>query len=516
MILALAEMLLTAFFSLILGLWLTRQLGSLAEGSRQISAGKLGYQIPVQGTDELAQTARTFNQMSLDLQQSYRQLSEALNQARKTGSELALSEAKMRAVLDGAVDGIITIDENCIIESFNPAAETIFGYAGQEVFGNNVNLLIPEPHKNRHNDYIRKYLRTGKAKIIGIGREVEGERKNGERFPLELGISEINIEQKRLFTGIARDISERKQTYEELRQYRENLEHLVEARTRELKDAQQKLVEQAFESGRVQLASIMLHNIGNAVTPFTSQIDALKTSLPDHVIDYLEKSYAELSAHKDTLNVYVQEDPRGQEVFAYTGELISFLKEFRNNFHHNLEKMSASLEYVGDILSLQQSYEPSKHENRKRTNVNALVETALKMQMDNLTKCNIEVSKKFETDLPDLFVDQNRLIQVILNIIKYGYKTIDAHPETDALKRLDLKTFCDKDRITVEIKDSGIGIAPDQIQRLFEPRILENGSTEFGLQYSKVFMESNNGRLEVDSPGIGQGTTFKLVFKHQH
>jgi PAS domain S-box-containing protein len=511
-ILALVEMALTAFFSLGLGFWLTRQLGSLAEGSRQISAGNLGYQVPIRGRDELAQTAGTFNQMSLDLQQSYRQLKDALEEARRTGRELALSEAKMRAVLDGAVDGIITIDENGIIESFNPAAETMFGYTSREVIGNNVKLLVPQPHKKRHNNYIRSYLKTGNAKIIGIGREVEGERKNGDLFPLELGISEINIEQKRLFTGIVRDISERKETEEELRRYRENLEQLVEERTRELKDTQQKLVEQAFESGRAQLAGMMLHNIGNAVTPFTSQIDALKNSLPDHVIDYLEKSYAELTAHLDHLNVYVQEDPRGQEVFAYIGELIIFLKQFRTNFHNNLQKMDASLDYVSDILSLQQSYEPGNSENRRRTNVNALIETALKMQLDNLKKRGIAVSKDLATNLPELLVDQSRFMQVLINIIKNACEAIDARKETDAPKRINFKTASNQDRITIEITDTGIGIAPDQIQELFEPGISKKDSTGFGLHYSKMFMENNNGCLALDSPGIGQGTTLKLVF----
>ena len=167
-VLALAGMALTAFFSFILGLWLTRQLGSLAEGSRQISAGNLGYQISIRGSDELAQTAGTFNQMSLNLEQSYQQLNDALAQAHETGRELALSEAKMRAVVDGAVDGIITIDENGIIESFNPAAETMFGYASQEAIGKNVKLLVPEPHKKRHNDYIRSYLKTGSAKKLSV------------------------------------------------------------------------------------------------------------------------------------------------------------------------------------------------------------------------------------------------------------------------------------------------------------------------------------------------------------
>ena len=511
-VLALAEMALTAFFSLILGLWLTRQLGSLAEGSRQISAGNLGYQISIRGSDELAQTAGTFNQMSLDLQQSYRQVSDALEEARRTGGELALSEAKMRAVLDGAVDGIITIDDNGIIESFNPAAEKIFGYSSQEVIGKNVNLLVPEPYKKRHDDYIRSYLKTGNAKILGIGREVEGERKNGELFPLELGISEIKIEQKRLFTGIVRDISNRKQTEEELRQYRENLEQLVEERTRELKDTQQKLIEQAFESGRAQLAAMMLHNIGNAITPFTSQIDALKKGLPDHAINYLEKSYAELTAHRDHLNVYVQDDPRGREVFAYIGELITSLKQFRTNFHHDLEKMDTSLNYVSDILSLQQNYEPGQRENRRRTNVNALIETALKMQLDNMKNRGITVSKDLEVGLPELLIDQNRFVQVLTNVIKNACKAIDAHKETDAPKRIQLKTASNKDRITIEIKDSGIGIAPDQIQQLFEPGISKKGSQGFGLHYSKMFMQSNNGQVLLETHGIGHGATVKLIF----
>ena len=365
-VLALAAMCLTAFFSLVLGLWLTRQLGSLAEGSRQISAGNLGYQIPIRGNDELARTAGTFNQMSLNLEQSYQQLNDALAQAHETGRELALSEAKMRAVLDGAIDGIITIDENGIIGSFNLAAGKIFGYASQEVIGKNVNLLVPEPYKKRHDDYIRSYLKTGNAKIIGIGREVEGERKNGELFPIELGISKIKIEQKRIFTGIARDISQRKQTEEELHQYRENLEHLVEERTRELKDTQQQLAE-AFESSRAQLAAMMLHNIGNATTPFTAQIDALRESLPENVVTYLDKSYAELRVHKDGLGTYVRENPRGQQVFEYLGELIDSLKAFQAYLHFNVDKMQTSLDYVGDILSLQQTYAPGEKEIRQMT-----------------------------------------------------------------------------------------------------------------------------------------------------
>ncbi|MBW2442836.1 MAG: PAS domain S-box protein, partial [Deltaproteobacteria bacterium] len=429
-VLALAEMALTAFFSLILGLWLTRQLGSLAEGSRQISAGNLGYQIHIRGSDELAQTAGTFNQMSLDLQQSYQQLNDALEEARRAGGELALSEAKMRAVLDGAVDGIITIDDNGIIESFNPAAEKIFGYSSQEVIGKNVNLIVPEPHKKRHDQYIRRYLKSGIAGIIGIGRETEGERKNGEKFPIELGISEIKINQKQLFTGIVRDIRKRKETEEELRSYRENLEQLVEERTRELKETQQKLIEQAFESGRAQLAAMMLHNIGNAMTPLTARVDALKASLPEHVVTYLEKSYAELCDHVDNLGTYIRENPRGQKVFEYLGELIDSLKEFQANLHLNVDKMQNSLDYVGDILSLQQNYTLDEKEIRQMTDLNSLIESALQMQAGALDERGIAIVRDLQGDLRELLIDRNRMVQVLVNLIKNAYEAIDARPET--------------------------------------------------------------------------------------
>ena len=511
-VLALAEMALTAFFSLILGLWLTRQLGSLAEGSRQISAGNLGYQIHIRGSDELAQTAGTFNQMSLDLQHSYQQLSDALEEARRAGGELALSEAKMRAVLDGAVDGIITIDDNGIIESFNPAAEKIFGYSSQEVIGKNVNLIVPEPHKKRHDQYIRRYLKSGIAGIIGIGRETEGERKNGEKFPIELGISEIKINQKQLFTGIVRDIRKRKETEEELRRYRENLEQLVEERTRELKETQQKLIEQAFESGRAQLAAMMLHNIGNAMTPLTARVDALKASLPEHVVTYLEKSYAELCDHVDNLGTYIRENPRGQKVFEYLGELIDSLKEFQANLHLNVDKMQTSLDYVGNILSLQQTYTLDEKEIRQMTDLNSLIESALQMQAGALDERGIAIVRDLQGDLRELLIDRNRMVQVLVNLIKNAYEAIDARPETGTSGQIHVKSYSDRGRIIVEIKDSGIGIDPGRFEDILELGKSRKGSMGLGLYYCKMFMQINNGMLTFDSNGIGQGTTFKLVF----
>ncbi len=120
------------------------------------------------------------------------------------------AEARMQAILNTAVDGIIVIDEEGRIESFNPAAERIFGHKARQVIGKNVSLLMPSPHREKHTQHIRRYIETGEARIIGIGREVVGLRKDGTQIPIDLAVSEINIGGRRTFTGIIRDISERK------------------------------------------------------------------------------------------------------------------------------------------------------------------------------------------------------------------------------------------------------------------------------------------------------------------
>jgi PAS domain S-box-containing protein len=127
-------------------------------------------------------------------------------------AEIALQDSatKTAAILDTMVDAVITIDERGRIDSFNRAAERIFGYEATEVVGKNVNVLMPEPYRGEHDAYIHSYVRTGKAKIIGIGREVVGKRKDESVFPMDLAVSEVFLGARRLFTGIVRDLTERK------------------------------------------------------------------------------------------------------------------------------------------------------------------------------------------------------------------------------------------------------------------------------------------------------------------
>jgi PAS domain S-box-containing protein len=137
-------------------------------------------------------------------------------QRKHAASALRDSAERLRAILETAVEGIITIDERGIVESFNLAAERIFGFKAAEVIGKNISVLMPSPHHEQHDSYLANYRHTGHAKIIGIGREVSGRRKDGTIFPMDLSVSEVRLAERRLFTGFIRDITERKRLEKEI------------------------------------------------------------------------------------------------------------------------------------------------------------------------------------------------------------------------------------------------------------------------------------------------------------
>ncbi len=140
------------------------------------------------------------------------QTAERTIERKRDQAALRDSEERLRAILDTAVEGIITIDESGIIESVNAAAEKLFGYEAEELIGGNVSVLMPNPFRREHDSYLANYARTGQARIIGIGREVVGQRKDGTVFPMDLSVSEVQLENRRLFTGFVRDITQRKQS----------------------------------------------------------------------------------------------------------------------------------------------------------------------------------------------------------------------------------------------------------------------------------------------------------------
>jgi two-component system sensor kinase FixL len=178
-----------------------------------------------------------------------------ITERKRSDAALRNSEGRLRSIIDSAVDGIIVIDGEGCIEAFNHGAERLFGYGALEVIGRNVNTLMPSPYQEEHDAYLTRYLTTGVKKIIGIGREVTGRRKDGTTFPMQLSVGEIGVGRERKFTGIVHDLSARVGVEQQLR------EHTALARLGEM-------------------AAVIAHEVKNPLAGVRGAIQVIGTRLP--------------------------------------------------------------------------------------------------------------------------------------------------------------------------------------------------------------------------------------------
>ncbi len=298
---------------------------------------------------------------------------------------------------------------------------------------------------------------------------------------------------------------------------RDQLGTLVHERTRELEDAQQELVSNAFMNafltGMATNSGMVLHNIGNAITPMKIQVEGMSAGELRQIADYLEKCYRDLQEHASDLTHYATDDPRGREVFAHLGKLIQFLMEYEGKQSDIIHKMDATLSHISDILSLQQAYGASRQENKEYTNLNHVLEDAIRMQTGILEKRGITVKKELAVNLPELLIDKNRLLQVIVNFIKNSHEAIEELKNDDTERVISFKTSAHDGLLSFEICDTGVGIEPEKLGTILELGKSDKGSSGFGLYYCKMFVEANRGALSVTSPGRGQGAIVVMSFE---
>jgi two-component system sensor kinase FixL len=363
-------------------------------------------------------------------------------------AELRRQSRKTRGILETAPDGVITIDEQGTMQSVNPAAETIFGYDASEMVGRSIGMLMPEPYRGEHKEYLANYLRTGRAKIIGIGREAAGRHKDGTVFPIELAVSEVPLGGERIFTGIVRDITDRKAAEAGLKQLND-----------ELLRQQQALIQHEKMAAMGQMAAGMAHEIANPLASMDSVLQLI-TRHPDR----LGPNTAE--AMREQIN-RINELVRRMMDFAHPGE--------------------TAWETVA---------------------VNDTVDGALEMiRFDQRTR-RVEIERDFGSDAGRVEIMPHAIQQVIINLVLNALDAVAGVPEP----RITVATSRRDSRCIIEVKDNGRGIAPENLSHVFEPFFTTKPvghGTGLGLSISYSLVERNHGRLEVVSQP-GRGTTFSI------
>jgi signal transduction histidine kinase len=297
----------------------------------------------------------------------------------------------------------------------------------------------------------------------------------------------------------------------ELEKHKINLELIVKERTHELEVTHKALVNKAVEAGRAQLSAMVLHNIGNAITPVSVNIEQLKKNTLKETCQYLLECYNDIAGHKDDLNHYMTKNQRGIQVVQYMETLINDLGVQQKTINDIVDKSSVSIDYVAQILSLQRSYAPGKDEIKESINFNLLVEDALKIQESSIAKREIILEKDFGHGLTKMTIEKNKLLQVLVNFIKNSCDAIDDNLEKQPHK-IKIATFQKDNRISFKIFDTGCGVEPDKLKEIFKFGVSTKGSSGFGLYYCKSFVEANNGTLTIESKGKNQGATIIMKF----
>ena len=484
-------------------------------------------------------------------------------------ARLSESTRRLQSILDNVMDGIIVINEKGIIETYNASAAGIFGYDVSEIEGENITVLMPDSDKAIHDGYLKAYRQRKKAPFVGVSREVTGLRKDGSRFPLDIAVTEMYIRDRRLFLGIARDITDRKHAQEELRRSEEDL-----------KSAQRiaKLGGWSWnlETDEIYWTEELFNILGRAPNSFENKIDAfLKTVHPEDRADVR----AAIDASLETKTPYMLEHRivrgdgnvrtvmgQGELTFNADGKAVRLngivhditdrkaaerLKsEFVSTVSHELRTPLTSIHgslgllvsgAVGELSQQSSALLGVALKNSDR--LVRLIDDILDIEkleagrmvfdirpcvVDELIVQALEVNKAYgETygvtlickgAVPDAFVavDSNRFAQVMANLISNAVKFSPKGGEVVIAVEEVAK------RIRVSVTDFGPGIAKEFQNRIFKrftqadaSDTRQKGGTGLGLSITKAIVEKMNGKIDFLTEE-GKGTTFYFEFDRKN
>jgi PAS domain S-box-containing protein len=364
--------------------------------------------------------------------------------------------AKLRGILESAVTAIITIDAGGLIESINPATERLFGYNAAELIGRNVKMLMPEPYKAEHDGYMANYLQTSVKKIIGIGREVSGRRKDGTTFPLHLSVSEFSAEGRRYFTGMIHDLTDRR--------------HVEEA----LRESERRLAQAQKMEAVGQLTGGIAHDFNNLLLVITGNLELLDQQLDrdDHRVLLKEAQDAAILGSKltDQLLTFARRRHMDAQVIPLNDHVVGTTDMLRRTLGEHIMLSTSLSRNVWAIC-----VDPGQFQS-------AIVNMAVNAR--------------------DAMQQGGKLVVETRNIV-LDTDHADFHPELQP-----------GEYVQLSISDTGSGMPAEVRDRVFEPFFTtkEKGrGTGLGLAMVYGFVKQSGGHITIYSE-VGHGTTFNLYF----
>ncbi len=378
----------------------------------------------------------------------------------KIVNELAESIERLRAIVDTTIDGIITINDKGLIETFNHASEIMFGYQAHEVIGKNISMLMPAPIARHHDSYLTNYLNTGVKKIIGIGREVEGKKKDGTLFPLFLGVSESFLfGRRRLFTGILRDLTQQKEADQTLLKTREEL---------------------MFQSMKTQRLASLATMAGGIAHELNQPLSGIRV-YAETVKSLVESTDSiDIKSMRTTLVKIINQVDRASKIIDHIRQFASDKTDHHWEIHNFRKIVASALELVGARLA-----------NHGITIIN-------------------EVSAQVK-----IRADKMRIEQVLINLITNAMDSIESKSSDRSLRReIKITSQIQKDSIYINVIDTGSGVPESIRESLFDPFVSTKGPDRgmgLGLSICHGILKDHHATISLTHTSP-DGSVFSLNF----
>jgi PAS domain S-box-containing protein len=391
---------------------------------------------------------------------------EDLTQEELLAARARASERQFQEVIESATDGIVLMGKDGLITAFNKAAERMFGWHRHEVIGKPVSVLMPPQYREAHEHGLRRYISTGKPSILGSVRQIEGLRRDGSQFPIECTISAYHLDGDVVFTGVLRDITERKHLAAQLMQ----MDRMITVGT---------------------LAAGVGHEINNPLTYVMANLEVLARELPD-VIGQLRQPAAP--------------GPGGSEVgSALRPDLHQRLLEMQQI----IDEARLGAERIRSVVRDLKSFSRAEEEQLEPVTLQRVAESAINMAWNEI-RHRARLVKDFGPVAPVLG-NESRLGQVILNLLVNAAHAI---PEGNAENHeIRVRTLAEGNRVCLEVRDSGTGISPENLERIFNPFFTTKPigqGTGLGLSICQNIVKALGGELTVESK-LGKGSVFRVV-----
>ena len=364
-------------------------------------------------------------------------------------AEVAAGEELLRSILATVPDAMIIIDTSGVITYFSAAAEQMFGYGSEEVLGQNIRLLMPEPDREHHDDYMRRYLETGQARIIGIGRFTVARRRNGEVFPIQLSIGEAGTGDGRVFSGFVRDLTEREEARVHLEELQNEIAHVSRV------------------SAMGTMASSLAHELNQPLTAIANYVEGARDLLDNPTPDILETV-------REVLDDAARESVRA-------GQIVRGLRDF-----------------IGRGTA-----------ERRAENLPRLINQANALALIGAREMGIDVDLALDPQAETVFVAGVQVQQVLVNLIRNAAEAM----ESSDRRRLSIRTQrLSKELVQVSVTDSGQGFAHERLDRLFETFFSTKGEgMGLGLSICRTIVESLGGSIWAEQAAGGMTFNFTLL-----